>query len=389
MKLLISLLLTVIMALPNLYSAEAWRKATIIYSDGSTLKGSLLIQPGADFKVVTAKGVGTENQGRTEKTENNRGKMFELDFMKVREISFMPRPDGYDGYTKAGERYEGSFKYERIAEDTRTVRKVFNGDRFPIRDIVANFRMMGDEEVFGTLHAVPIYLKEDGQRTAKKIVLLSKQRGTKEQSMDDLVYVQNIRLEGGGIEYDAFHDFTFKGEGPKELRAITRKSLAPCQVIPKEEQPGTFRLQGHFGEPVYICVKKGENYRVGWPQKSDPDLLAKVQSFSDEKSDFFTSKKVLGVIQTAPNRVHALTVLRRLEDRVNNSVYKPVSGDVWRISVWEWGIADGGKELTLLSRGTFQRGRVNEDAPIPDVVLDPQLWVEQFSGAQTNLSITE
>ncbi|MES2981327.1 MAG: hypothetical protein V4727_03355 [Verrucomicrobiota bacterium] len=389
MKRLISLLLTVIIAMPNLFAEEAWRKATIIYSDGSTVKGSLLIQPGTQFKLVTAKGAYTENLGRTEMTQDNRGKVFELDYMKVREISFMPRPDGYDGFTKAGERYEGSFTYERVADDSRTVRKVFNGDRFPVRDIVANFRMMGDEQILGTLHAIPIYLKEEGQRTAKKIVLQSKQRGTKEQSMDDLVYIQNIRLEGGGIEYDSFHDFALKGEGIKELRAVTRKSLAPCQVIPKEELPGTFRIQGHFGEPVYLCVKKGENYRVGWPQKSDPDLLAKVQSFSDAKSDFFTDKKVLGVIQTAPNRVHALTVLRRLEDRVNNSVYKPVPGDVWRISVWEWGIADGGKELVLLSRGTLQRGRVKEDAPIPDVVLDPQLWVEQFSGSQTNLSITE
>jgi len=239
-----------------------------------------------------------------------------------------------------------------------------------------------DESLPGHLYTVTVYLKTEEK--THRLVLRSKQRGGKGTKLDELVYVQRIKLLDEGKKFAArvtvkFADMRF---GPGDaVQAVTKESLTP---IPTKMTEGddTCIVESAFGEEFYLAARKDGKYVVGWPQEQDKKLFAVAQDHIKRQRDFYNEKKLLGALEIKDGReVLTLVSLRRKVapthfgeiggewDRVLGTVVEP-----WRLSIWRWKYDKANQEMILSAQGTFFRIILQPEYPTPELVISERLW---------------
>jgi len=227
-----------------------------------------------------------------------------------------------------------------------------------------------------------VYLQTE-ERT-HQIVLRSKQRGKQGTKMEDLVYVNRIRLLDVGKASAAqvevkFTELRFGKEDA--VQAVTKRSLTPIPTK-RTAKDDTVIVESAFGEEFYLAVQKDGVYYVGWPAEQDQKLFELAADHIKRQRDFYNERKLLGVYQVpGSNEVLTLVNLRR---RHAPTHFGEIGGEwdaklgcivePWRLSIWRWKYDAKEKEMILTARGTFFRKIFLPEDPTPLAVTSEGLW---------------
>jgi len=365
------------------------RTAAVYFSDGKVLTGEVSLTPGRSFKLNIPKAGKLKTRDMVTGEDVQYGKVRNFTFEPVREIRFYPEKEEM----RRNWKFIETTKYnEETAEaDYSPAAKEYSGKPYPLRYLAATVIFNSDESLQGHLYTVTAYLKT-GKKT-HRLVLRSKQRGGEGTTLDELVYVQRIKLldEGKNIAAKVTVKFADMRFGPEDaVQAVTKESLTP---IPTKitESNDTCVVESTFGEEFYLAVRKDGKYIVGWPppatsggrpQEQNKKLFTVAQDHINRQRDFYNEKKLLGALEIKDGReVMTLVNLRRKVapthfgeiggewDRELGTVVEP-----WRLSIWRWKYDKANQELILSSRGTFFRIILLPENPTPEVVISEKLW---------------
>jgi hypothetical protein len=356
------------------------RTAAVYFSDGKVLTGEVSLTPGLSFKLNIPKAGKLKTRNMVTGEDVQYGKVRRFTFGPVREIRFYPEKEEM----RRNWKFVETTKYnEETAEaDYSPAAKEYSGQPYPLRYLAATVIFNSDESLQGHLYTVTVYLKT-GKKT-HRLVLRSKQRGGQGTTLDELVYVQRIKLldEGKNIAAKVtvkFADMRFGQEDA--VQAVTKESLTP---IPTKitESTDTCVVESAFGEEFYLAVRKDGKYIVGWPKEQDKKLFAITHDHIQRQRDFYNDKKLLGVLASKDGR-EVLTLLS-LRRKVAPTHFGKIGGEwdkelgtvvePWRLSIWRWKYDKANQELILSSRGTFFRIILLPENPTPEVVISEKLW---------------
>jgi len=384
------------------------RIAAVYFSDGKVLTGEISLTLGRSFKLNIPKGGKLKTKDMVTGEDVQYGKVRNFTFEPVREIRFYPEKEEM----RRNWKFIETTKYnEKTGEaDYSPAAKEYSGKPYPLRYLAATVIFNSDESLRGHLYTVTVYLKT-GEKT-HRLVLRSKQRGGEGTTLDELVYVQRIKLldEGKSIAAKVTVKFTDMRFGPEDaVQAVTKESLTP---IPTKmtENDDTCLVESAFGEEFYLAARKDGKYIVGWPQEQDKKLFAVAHDHIKRQRDFYNEKKLLGVLAPASDKrglaskndkeMLTLVSLRRKVapthfgeiggewDRELGTVVDPVRSktatsngvEPWRLSIWRWKYDKANQEMILSARGTFFRVILLPDDPTPEVFISEKLWSRTAKG---------
>ena len=358
----------------------AARKAAVYFSDGKVLTGKIALTSGRKFKLNIPKAGKLKTTDMVTGEDVQYGKVRQFTFEPVREIRFYPEKEEMRQDWKFVEKTK--YDEKTAVADYTPAKKALWGSFYPLRYLASQVVFNSGDSIQGHLYSVVVYLETEEK--THRIILPSKQRGEKGQSLDDLIYVTRIKMLDEGKDVAAnitvkFPGMTFE---PNDLvQAVTRDSLTP---VPTErgESPDTFIVKSTFGEDFYLAVRKDGKYIVGWPATQDETLLALAGDHIERQRDFYNDKKLLGVAKSRDGReVLTLVNLRR---RFAPTHFGKIGGEwdkelgtvvePWRLSIWRWKYDQASQQMLLSSRGTFFRFILLPKDPTPEAVISEELW---------------
>jgi len=371
-------------------AAQATRKdgprpAAVYLSNGDAFTGDISLTSGRSFKLNVPKAGELKTSDMITGADVQYGKVRTFTFEPVREMEF---------YAEREEmtrdwRFIETTKYdEKTGEaDYSPAKKEFSGQPHPVRYLAAAVTFESGESLQGHLYTTTVYLKTKDKTL--RWVLRSKEQGKEGQSLEDLVYVEHIRMLDKQKEVAAQVKVRFTGIklGSKDaVQALTRESLTP--VPTKMTGADTCVVSSAFGEDLYVALRRDDKYIVGWPAQKDPELFALAQDHLDRTRDFYNERQLLGALLSQDGReVLTLVNLRR---RVAPTNFGAIGGEwdkerkalvePWRLSLWRWKYDRQNRELALTDRGTFFRLIFLPKDPTPQVELSETLWRMQRKG---------
>ena len=361
----------------------AIRRAAVYFSDGKVLTGRIALTSGRQFKLNIPEAGKLKTSDMVTGEDVQYGKVRQFTFEPISEIRFYPSREEI----RQDWKFTETTKYDEktAVADYTPAQKAFWGQSYPLRYLSSTVIFSSGETLEGQLYSVTIYL-ETKEKT-HRFVLRSKQRGEKGTKLEDLVYINKIKMLDEGKDIAANITVKFAGMtfGPNDLvQAVTRDSLTP---VPTERGDGsdTFVVKSTFGEDFYLAVRKDGKYHVGWPASQDEKLFALARDHVERQRDFYNDKKLLGVMKSK-NGLEVLTLVN-LRRRFAPTNFGDIGGEwdrelgrivePWRLSIWRWKYDQANQELLLSSRGTFFRFIFLPEAPTPEAVISEELWQTQ------------
>jgi hypothetical protein len=361
------------------------RPAVVSLSNGEVFTGDISLTPGRSFKLNVPKAGELKTSDMVTGQDVQYGKVRTFAFAPVREIRFYPEREEM---TRAW-RFVETTKYEEKtgAADYSPAKKEFSGRPHPVRYLAATVTFESGESLQGHLYTTTIYLKTKNKTL--HWVLRSKDQGKEGQSLDNLVYVEQIRMLDPQKDMAAQVKVKLTGVklGPKDaVQALTRESMTPVPTRITGED--TCTVASTFGEDFYLALRQGGKYVVGWPARKDTELFTLAQDHLERARDFYNERQLLGAILSPDGReVLTLVNLRR---RVAPTNFGQIGGEwdkergalvePWRLSIWRWKYDRQNKELALATRGTFFRLIFLPKDPTPQVELSESVWRMQRQG---------
>jgi len=343
------------------------RQASILFSDGKTAEGTILLTPGVDFRLVGIPGESGTKFGKV--------RSFNLNIVK--EITFSPYREFYRKH----------FRFER-----GTAKKIYEGDPYPIREPKCTVLFNSGEKRSGILHSTVLYLKEKDPDTGiivrnRKFILKSKQKGKPGQKHTDLVYITRIRMLDEGDKIARSLDVELLSLDPKsasDLKAMTRETLTSVPVKVGGAD-GKMKVFSTFGENVFLATKIGDKYVAGWPAEGTKrtKLFESVEKQFTEFVDYYNERKLLGILPLDNGR--RVLTLARLRRQAPAGAYRGMPGffeidgngelmEFFRLSVWLWNRDPETGNMVLVDRGSFYRFRIDAEAKTPEAAVCPDLW---------------
>ena len=361
------------------------RPAVVSLSNGEVFTGDVSLTPGRSFKLNIPKAGELKTSDMITGEDVQYGKVRTFTFAPVREIEF---------YAEREEmtrdwRFTETTKYdEKTGEaDYSPAKKEFSGRPHPVRYLAANVTFASGESLQGHLYTTTIYLKT--KEKTLRWVLRSKEQGKEGQPLDDLVYVEHVRMLDQHKDMAAQVEVKLTGVrlGAKDaVQALTRESMTP--VPTRITGADTCVVASTFGEDLYLALRQDGKYVVGWPAQKDVELFALAQDHLRRARDFYNERQLLGAFLSPDGReVLTLVNLRR---RVAPTNFGEIGGEwdkelgalvePWRLSLWRWKYDRQNRELALATRGTFFRLIFLPKDPTPQVELSESLWRMQRQG---------
>ncbi|MCP4613394.1 MAG: hypothetical protein GY845_32285 [Planctomycetes bacterium] len=356
------------------------RTAAVYFSNGKVLTGAISLTPGRSFKLNVPRGGTLKTKDMVSGEDVQFGKVRNFTFEPIREIRFYPEKEEIRRSWKFIEKTK--YNEETGEADYSPAAKEYSGKPYPLRYLAATVIFNSDESLHGHLYTATVYLKTKDKR--RRLVLRSKQRGKEGASLDELIYINRIKLldEGKNIAAKVNVKFSDMHFGPEDaVQAVTKESLTPIPTKMTDKDDACV-VESAFGEEFYLAARKDGKYLVGWPKEQDRKLFTIAEDHIKRQRDFYNEKKLLGVLEVkGSNEVLTLVNLRRKVapthfgeiggewDRELGTVVEP-----WRLSIWRWKYDRRNKELILSSRGTFFRVILLPENPTPEVIISEKLW---------------
>ena len=382
-----------VMSTSDLSAADqaAKRHALVYLSDGTQYEGIVQLTPGIDFTMTKLPG---DESATTVDVENIRAKtkVFTFNFNVVKEMTFSPN----------SEEYLKKFKILNISNKAEGVKKVRFGAPYPVLKPKCTLLFNSGETVTGIVNTRVVYVRliepDTGFVTGtKKLVIRSKYSGEPGQSLDDLVHVKRIKMldEGEQITRNMEVDFrSFKFDSASEVQGMTQGTLSKM-VVRKDAADGKIRVHSTLGENVFLAALINGKWMAGWPAEGTKrtDLFKSVETEVQKVQDYYTEKKMLGII--SEDRDRKITVLVRLRRDIpdpefalawaKGTAFGPDSvnfemdanGELmefYRLSIWRFVRNNETGKMSLIDRGTFCRTRIKLEEDTPQMGIAPELW---------------
>jgi len=343
------------------------RQASILFSDGKVVEGTVLLTPGRDFRLVGIPG----------ETGTKFGKISSFNMNVVREMIFTPYR----------EFYKRRFKFDR-----ETSQKIYEGEPFPVREPKCTVVFNSDEKRTGILHSTVIYLKEKDPDTGvivrnRKFFLKSKQKGKPGDKLSDVVYVKRIRMLDEGQKIAKSLDMEFLSLDPDsmgDLKALTQETLTSV-AIKAGQGDGKMKVFSTLGENVFLATRIGDRYVAGWPEEGTKrtKLFVSVEEQFMKLVDYYNERKLLGILPLDGGR--RILTLAKLRRQAPEGAYRGLPGwfeidangelmEFFRLSVWLWIRDLKTGNMVLVDRGSFYRKRLHAEAKTPQMGICPDLW---------------
>ena len=365
---------------PGLSRAQSREsRAAVYFSDGKVLTGKISLTPGQSFKLNVPKAGTLKTTDMVTGEDVQYGKVRRFTFEPVREIRFYPEKEEMSRQWKFIEKTKYDEKTAKA--DYSPAAKVAKGEPYPLRYLAATVIFNSGESMQGHLYTTTVYLQTEEK--THRLILRSKQRGSEGTTLDDLIYIQRIKLldEGKHIAAKIEVKFTDMHFGPNDaVQAVTKESLTPIPT--KVTGSDTCVVESAFGEEFYLAAGKDGKYIVGWPKEQDRELFALAQDHLKRHRDFYNDKQLLAVLKSK-NEGEVLTLVN-LRRKVAPTHFGKIGGEwdkqlqtvvePWRLSIWRWKYDKVNQELALSSRGTFFRRILLPEDPTPDVIISEKLW---------------
>jgi hypothetical protein len=306
----------------------------VLFSNGEEWIGVLSMTKNRKLKINTATG------------------MQMLPFNTIREIKLIP------------EKQEMEQKW--FFPEAGKTRKEKSGDPYPIQHLKAEIILKNGKKISGHLFSSVLYLRPTVGKK-KRIVLLSKQRGKERETLDDLVYPEQI-VVGSSIETGQTN--TRLLELPKKFRnndyEIAAVEIPDLMDVKVRKVKEGFIVNGEFPEGLFTAVKKGNKITIFWPGGSNPELFKNVKNSIKEMTDFFDHRELKAVFQPAKGKiVFSLTLMIR-EKKTSLHAEK---SNPWRLIVQRWKYDKNTGKLLLSGKGWLFRGIDKRGNKGPQVVI--------------------
>ena len=392
------LLLALLVILPAGLSAADTvpkRHALVYMSDGTEYEGIIQLTPGIDLKMTKLPGGGDEKTGTVDLDDiKDKQRVFTFNFDVVKEMTFSP----------LNEEYLQKFKILNVSNKGAKVEKVRFGRPYPVLKPKCKVLFNSSETATGVVGTRSVFLKIIDPDTGfvqetKKLVIRSKYSGEPGQSLDDLVHVQRIKMldEGAAFARDMAVDFrsfnVASADAESGIRAMTQDTLS--RVVVKNDADGKPRVHSSLGENVFLAAQVDGKWVAGWPAEGTKrtDLFKSVESELLKVQDYYTEKKLLGII--SEDRDRKITALVRLRRDIPDPEFALAwaKGTAWgpnsrnfemdengelmefyRLSIWRFVRDNESGRMTLLDRGTFVRTRIKLEEDTPEMGIAPDLW---------------
>jgi hypothetical protein len=367
------------------------RHAVVFMSDGTEYEGILQLTPGIDIKLIKLPGGGDEKTGTVDLDDiRAKQRVFTFNFDVVKEMTFSP----------LNEEYLKKFKILNISNQrAEEVKKVRFGLPYPVLKPKCKVLFNSGETATGVVGTRAVFLRIIDPDTGfvqetKKFVVRSKYSGEPGQSLDDLVHVQRIKMldEGAAFARNMKVDFrsfeVASADAESGIRAITQDTLS--RVVVKNDADGKPRVHSSLGENVFLAAQVDGRWVAGWPAEGTKrtDLFKSVESEFLKVQDYYTEKKLLGII--SEDRDRKITALVRLRRDIPDPEFalawaKGVGGgfemdgngelmEFYRLSIWRFVRDSESGKMTLIDRGTFCRTRIKLEEETPEMGIAPDLW---------------
>ena len=412
----------------------AKRHALVYMSDGTQYEGIVQLTPGIDFRMTKLPGDKTTTTVDLE-TIKAKSRVYTFNFNVVKEMTFSP----------LSEEYLKKFKILDIISPLGAGggKKVRFGAPYPVLKPKCTVVFNSGETAVGVVDTRVAYLKiidpdTDFVTGTKKLVMRSKYSGKPGESLDDLVHVKRIKMLDEGdqfarsmpIELRSFDfdsistnqvkitkwgdsDLLWNGvytrekvekinkrvlsEGGKPaeyvpyhvgLRGLTMDTLS--KVVVKKARNGTISVHSTLGENVFLAAHINGMWVAGWPAEGTKrtDLFKSVETEVAKIQDYYTDKKMLGII--SEDRDRKITVLLRLRRDIPNPEFalkwaQSTTGgfemgpdgklmEFYRLSIWRFVRDNKTGKMALVDRGTFSRTRIDLEEETPEMGFAPELW---------------
>jgi len=380
----------------------AHRLAAVYFSDGKVLTGKISLTPGQSFKLNIPERGQLKTTDMVTGEDVQYGKLRRFGLEPVREIRFYPEKEEMARKWKFIE--ETKYDEKTAKADYSPAAKAYSGQPYPLRYLAATIIFNSGESLEGHLYTTTVYLQTEEK--THRLILPSKQRGEQGSTLDELVYVNRIKMldEGMNVAPKVTVKFTDMCFGPKDaVQAVTKESLTPVPTTVTDSND-TCIVESAFGEEFYLAVRKDGKYIVGWPKDlpavrdlpavqdsgqagsgqagQDKELFALAQEHLKRQRDFYNDKELLGVVKSKDG--HEVLTLVSLRRKVAPTHFGDIGGEwdkklgtvvePWRLSIWQWRYDEVNQELILSCRGTFFRVILLPTDPTPQVVISEKLW---------------
>jgi len=253
--------------------------------------------------------------------------------------------------------------------------KVYLEGEYPLLNFKTRITLINGNEATGHIISVAISFKsEQGKR---KFFLKRQIKGTKEQKLEDVVYIRTIRLtsnvvEGGGA-------ISGRVEGFSKVISVTALDNEREQVLfAKVSAGGNFDFGSVLPGSYDICVLTDTHVLTGLSndtpsnRKGDPLQDGDIDGVKEKfplADDFFHDRWVLRL--RGSRRFAKALVYKRRADYYESEKWTP-GGFLWHLEVWSWHLADTEWKVdrrTILIRHK-QKGGENNRKLMAGTLLD-------------------
>ncbi|MFA7172399.1 MAG: hypothetical protein WC340_03130 [Kiritimatiellia bacterium] len=272
--------------------------------------------------------------------------------------------------------------------------KVYLDGQYPLINFKTSVTLVSGSVVTGHLISVAFNFKSEAAK--RKIFLTRQIKGTKEEILDDVIYVSRIRLTANAVAGGG--PISGKVTGFGTLISVTALDNAREQpVFAKVAKDGSFDFGTLLPGSYDLCVLTDTHVLCGLSDvvptaqaSGDPlqaEDLADINLKFPLADDFFNERWILGL---RGNRKFAKAlVYKRRAEYYESEKWTP-GGFLWHLEVWSWHLAGSEWKIdrrSILIRHKQQGGEKNRkllttpllEAVSPGQRLDIQLGVFRTS----------
>ncbi len=309
---------------------EAGRVGTVELSNGELLEGVISTTPGAPLRLQVGKDVK------------------DVPLAAVQELRFVPEAETLE-------------QKWRFVEAGRTAKQKW-GLPYPVRALQTQLLLSGGRIFTGHLYTTVLYVAQSNETV--KVVIKAKDKGTEGQTFQDVVYPVRIAWAGAATALPG--DIHIEAGPSPDVQLVTLARGSLLRLAARTEH-GALVLPALSTPAVFVAVRTGGVYRVGWPALRELALTEKIEKAMADVRDFFDAHQILGTWQDG-DEIYSLQMMHRQ----GQTSLREEKSQPWRLEIWRWKEQAG--QLMLAGRGYFFRGILDKTSAPPAVRLDSALW---------------
>ncbi|MBI4617225.1 MAG: hypothetical protein HY720_26670 [Planctomycetes bacterium] len=328
-------ILLALSAMPSL--ADDTVPGKVVLSNGEVLEGGLRLGRGQEINLF----------------ETSQKRRLHLALSGIRRIRFEVE----------SESMENGWMFKEEGSDEK-IRLAF---QYPVRKLAARIELASGQEVEGHVTGTTLTL-ETGE-SSTRFILTSSQKGEKDQTLADLVYVKEVVLADAGAGEpgpSAVVDVTGRAEGVRDIVFIDRDRAARCEAILEGGRyraerllPGSFRVFARTEKALLSGMPAAQGNLLSEAERGE------LQGFVERVEEFFDEKKIRSLAGTKDDLWVLLESRRTRPSHLKDEAGNPILTIRWDL----WLVRRGEADWEIRARLFLFRDSVRSGEEFPELEL--------------------